>query len=249
MNLTSKDILKGATEPAFSGLYAHHSADGVYTCAGCGQALFSSDEKFDSGSGWPSFFASIPQSITLHADTSHGMQRTEVRCQTCNGHLGHYFEDGPKKSRFCINSLALEFGQVALFGAGCFWGVQDKFSRHKGVTKTYVGYSGGTKTNPTYEQVCTGKTGHIEVCQVHYTCKYEELLELFWKIHDYTQKDGQGPDIGEQYTSHIFCYTQSQQTKAHTSKPKSALTKILPASQFYRAEEYHQNYLQKRNKI
>lgn len=105
------------TEPPFSGKYVHHSENGIYYCVCCQTPLFSSDTKFDSQSGWPSFFASInPENITYHADTSHGMTRTEILCKNCDAHLGHIFEDGPQPTgqRYCVNSLALQFKKTAI---------------------------------------------------------------------------------------------------------------------------------------
>ncbi len=148
--------------------------------------------------------------------------------------------------------------QKATFGAGCFWGVEVAFRNTKGVTQTAVGYLGGTMENPTYRDVCTGRTGHAEVVEVEYDpqqVSYEELLKVFWDNHDPTQLNRQGPDIGTQYRSAIFYYTPQQQQVAQTSKEqleregsfrRPVATQVVPASEFYRAEEYHQQYLEKR---
>jgi peptide-methionine (S)-S-oxide reductase len=146
--------------------------------------------------------------------------------------------------------------EKATFGAGCFWGVEEEFSKVKGVLKTTVGYMGGTLKNPTYEDVCTDKTGHIEVCQVEYDqdiVPYEKLLGVFWKIHDPTQLNKQGPDIGTQYKSVIFYHSEKQKKEAIASKEKEQAnhnkkiaTEVIPAETFYIAEEYHQKYLQKK---
>ena len=148
--------------------------------------------------------------------------------------------------------------QKATFGAGCFWGVEAAFQKVKGVTKTTVGYMGGNTKNPTYEQVCTDKTGHAEVIQIEYDEKqvtYEELMELFWDIHDPTQLNRQGPDIGKQYRSVIFYHTDLQKKQAEVSKKenqkkfeKKIATDIIPSVEFYPAEEYHQKYLEKQGK-
>lgn len=143
----------------------------------------------------------------------------------------------------------------ATFGAGCFWGVEASFQKIKGVTSTTVGYMGGKTKNPTYEQVCTDKTGHVEVVQIIYDpfiVSYEKLLETFWSIHDPTQLNRQGLDIGTQYRSLIFYHSEEQKQLAEKSKQKQLLrhkkeitTEITPAKEFYPAEEYHQKYLEK----
>ena len=148
--------------------------------------------------------------------------------------------------------------EKATFGAGCFWGVEAALRKVQGVKTTAVGYSGGTLTNPTYEDVCTGLTGHAEVVQVNYDqaeVSYQELLDVFWEIHDPTTLNRQGPDVGTQYRSAIFFHTPKQEAAASASKENLAasgryqrliVTEITPASEFYRAEEYHQQYLEKR---
>ncbi len=148
--------------------------------------------------------------------------------------------------------------QTATFGAGCFWGVEATFQKIKGVKKTIVGYMGGKLKNPTYAQVCTDKTGHAEVIKIIYDTEqisYETLLEKFWEIHDPTQLNRQGPDIGTQYRSVIFFYNEKQKKLAEESKKqqqkkysKKIVTEITPAKEFYPAEEYHQKYLQKHGK-
>ncbi len=146
----------------------------------------------------------------------------------------------------------------AAFAAGCFWGIEEEFRNTKGVISTAVGYMGGHTENPTYEDVCSGQTGHAETVEVTYDpseVTYEELLNIFWKIHDPTTLNRQGPDIGEQYRSVIFYYDKEQEKVAKTSKEKlqgafdrDIVTEIVPADKFkfYRAEEYHQEYLKKR---
>ncbi len=151
--------------------------------------------------------------------------------------------------------------EKAMFGGGCFWGVETTFRLVKGVTSATVGYSGGSLNNPTYEDVCSGKTGHAEVVQVEYDpskVSYEELLEVFWNIHDPTILNRQGPDIGTQYRSAIFFHTPEQESVAIASKEKlqnsgrykrPIVTEITSASEFYRAEEYHQRYYEKHGLI
>ena len=148
--------------------------------------------------------------------------------------------------------------EKATFGAGCFWGVEAAFRNVKGVKTAAVGYSGGTRKNPTYEDVCAGLTGHAEVVQVSYEqaeVSYQELLDVFWEIHDPTTLNRQGPDVGTQYRSAIFFHTPKQEAAARASKEnleasgryqRPVVTEITPTSEFYRAEEYHQQYLEKR---
>lgn len=148
--------------------------------------------------------------------------------------------------------------ETATFGAGCFWGVEEAFRRIDGVADTAVGYSGGTAENPTYKDVCRGRTGHAEVVELQYDpakVSYEKLLEVFWSVHDPTQLNRQGPDVGAQYRSVIFFHTPQQKAAATESRAalessdclgKPIVTELVPASTFYRAEEYHQRYLEKR---
>jgi peptide-methionine (S)-S-oxide reductase len=145
----------------------------------------------------------------------------------------------------------------ATFAAGCFWGVEAAFREVEGVVDTAVGYTGGTKKNPSYEDVCTGKTGHAEAVQVTFdpsVVTYEHLLDVFWEIHDPTQKNRQGPDFGTQYRSVVFYHTTEQEAAARASREHlqrsgryhmTIATEIVPAQEFWRAEEYHQRYLEK----
>ncbi|HIG99800.1 MAG TPA: peptide-methionine (S)-S-oxide reductase MsrA [Thermoplasmata archaeon] len=147
--------------------------------------------------------------------------------------------------------------EKAIFGAGCFWHVEEAFRQLKGVLSTTVGYTGGSLKDPTYEDVCTDKTGHAEVVEITYDPRkitYEHLLDVFWEIHDPTTKNRQGPDIGTQYRSAIFYYSSEQRTAAEQSKKnleqsgkyrKKVMTEITQAMMFYPAEEYHQHYLEK----
>lgn len=148
--------------------------------------------------------------------------------------------------------------EKATFGAGCFWGIEEALRKIKGIEKTTVGYMGGTLKNPTYEDVCTDKTGHAEIVQIEFNPKeisYDELLEIFWNIHDPTQLNRQGPDFGTQYRSVIFYHNDRQKKIAEKSKnkliksqkfSKPIVTEITKAGEFYKAEEYHQRYLQKK---
>ncbi len=150
--------------------------------------------------------------------------------------------------------------ETATFGAGCFWGIEEAFRKLDGVIDTAVGYSGGSLPEPTYEQVCTDRTGHAEVVQVRYDparVSYDQLLDLFWSIHDPTTLNRQGPDIGSQYRSAIYVHSPEQEAAAIASRDRQAqsgrfrrpiVTEITPAAPFYRAEEYHQKYLHKRGR-
>jgi len=243
---------------------------GVYQCVGCGTDLFRYESKFESGTGWPSFFQPVSElNVRLLKDMSGGMPRTEVRCARCDAHLGHVFDDGPAPSgkRFCINAVALKLFQPAkkvslekaVFAAGCFWGVESAFREllGKGVISTRVGYSGGHVKNPDYEQVCSDKTGHAEAAEITFDpqkISYGELLAVFWSIHDPTTLNRQGPDVGSQYRSAIFFYDPEQEREAIASRrelektrkfSRPVTTEIAPIKEFYPAEEYHQQYFEK----
>jgi peptide methionine sulfoxide reductase msrA/msrB len=266
-------LRQAGTERPFTGKYNDLYEEGVYSCGACGRPLFGSKTKYDHGSGWPSFTAPLDETrLEYREDRSHGMIRTEVRCAACGSHLGHVFDDGPAPTRrhFCINSIALglkpagraeemkqEGTETAVFAAGCFWGVEDEFRRIKGVLSTRVGYTGGHTKDPTYQKVCSDTTGHAESTEVVYDPKvvtYAELLDAFFRFHDPTQVNRQGPDTGTQYRSAVFYQNERQKKAALEAIAKlnasgqydrPIATQVLPASEFYQAEDYHQKYYEK----
>ncbi len=261
------DILQNkSTQRPFTGEYDECHQAGTYLCRQCGLALFRSQAKFHSGCGWPSFEQAIAEHITHQADPDG--QRTEILCARCQGHLGHVFHgEGftTKNTRHCVNSLSLDFvadlmiedTEEAIYAAGCFWGVEYYFKKLPGVLKTEVGYTAGYSHYPTYEAICRGDTGHFEVLRIIYDPKkidYPTLTRYFFEIHDPTQTNGQGPDLGQQYLSRIFYFNQTQRQisqqliKELIEKGYPIATQILPVQIFWPAETYHQNYYEKTGK-
>jgi peptide methionine sulfoxide reductase msrA/msrB len=277
------------TEPAFRNAYWDNHKPGLYVDVVSGEPLFSSLDKFDSGTGWPSFTQPVKGTdIVEKKDSEFGMVRTEVRSKVADSHLGHVFDDGPADKgglRYCINSASLKFipveemdqagyGQylepfvkaglvkapvheTAILAGGCFWGMEEIIRKIPGVTKTQVGYSGGTTASPTYEEVCTGGTGHAEAIEVEFDSSrlsYEALLDYFFRMHDPTTLNRQHNDVGTQYRSAIFYTSDSQKQTAERVKArwdksgkfnKPITTEITAAKPFYSAEDYHQKYLVK----
>ncbi len=260
--LTSEEeqvILHKGTECPFTGKWVNNKAEGIYTCKRCDEPLYRSQDKFESHCGWPSFDDEIKGAVKRLPDADG--QRTEIVCRNCGAHLGHVFSgEGftPKQTRHCVNSISLKFVpeenknlRKVYFASGCFWGTEYFFMKAKGVKATAVGFMGGHANNPTYEQVCEKNTGHLETTEVIFDSaetSYEALVRLFFETHDFTQTNGHGPDIGPQYMSCIFYTTPEEkdiaekQIKILSDKGYRVATMLKPASMFWKAEEYHQQY-------
>lgn len=257
------------TERAFSSELCSRFEPGIYACVCCSTLLFDSAEKFDSGTGWPSFTQPIdPSAVAYNLDVSHGMQRIEAVCNTCRAHLGHVFPDGPAPSRlrYCMNAVALKKQEaapaapakaptqteLATFGGGCFWCTEAVFQQLRGVHAVVSGYCGGHVDNPTYKEVCGGQTGHAEVIQVTFDpqeISYADLVAIHLATHDPTTANRQGADVGTQYRSAIFTHSPEQAEIAQAVMEQLApafdaplTTELSPLETFYPAEAYHQNY-------
>jgi peptide methionine sulfoxide reductase msrA/msrB len=258
-------VYKG-TEAPFTGKYDNFNGKGVYVCKRCGNPLYRSEDKFDAKCGWPSFDDEIPGAIKRVPDAD-GM-RTEIECAKCGAHLGHVFKgEGftPKNTRHCVNSISLDFiasaqpvtksvalkTDTAIFAGGCFWGVDYYMKKIKGVKSVTAGYTGGHKDHPTYEEVCSGKTGHYEAVEVVFDplqTNYETVARMFFEIHDPTEWNHQGPDWGEQYRSAVFYRNEDQRLITEKlinllkEKGFKVVTEVKKASTFWKAEDYHQDY-------
>jgi len=259
-------ILNKGTEHPFTGKFEHYEKKGTYLCKRCNAPLYYSNSKFDAQCGWPSFDDEIPGAVVRKTDADGS--RTEILCANCGAHLGHVFlNEGftDKNVRHCVNSISLNFVPVvvdkkqklerAIFAAGCFWGVEHYLKKEKGVVSTTVGYIGGNTPNPTYEQVCSHTTGYAEAVEVYFNpdiVSYETLAKLFFEIHDPTQINRQGPDIGDQYRSEIFYLTLEQKEIAQKliaileQKGLKVATKLTQATEFFPGEGYHQDYYDKK---
>ena len=268
-------ILRKGTEAPFSGRYTDNKAAGTYVCRQCGAALYSSKDKFESRCGWPSFDTELPGAVRRLPDADG--RRVEIVCAACDGHLGHVFEgEGftDKNTRHCVNSLSMAFYPAgspeeaqalakrtqaasvgtAIMAGGCFWGVEDAFRRMPGVMDVVSGYTGGHVPNPSYEDVCRGDTGHAEAVRVTFdpaVVSYEQILRRFFEIHDPTQLDRQGPDVGNQYRSAVFFLDAGQEAVARKLVNRlkelgyDVVTRLEQAGPFYAAEAYHQRFAER----
>jgi peptide methionine sulfoxide reductase msrA/msrB len=257
-------IVNKGTEAPFTGKYEDFWQKGVYVCKRCGATLYLSDNKFDAHCGWPSFDDAIPGAVKRHPDPDG--QRTEIECTNCGAHLGHVFlGEGltAKNTRYCVNSISMNFisaaewakshpkTDTAIFAGGCFWGVQYYLEKTKGVISTETGYINSKTPHPTYEQVCTGKTGAAEAVRVVFNpalVSYEDVAKMFFDIHDPTELNRQGPDVGLQYRSAVFYKNDAQKATAEKLigilkiKGLDVQTKVVKADNFWLAEDHHQHY-------
>ena len=267
-------IINKGTERPFTGQYTDLTDAGLYLCKQCDAPLYRSEHKFQSHCGWPSFDDEIAGAVRREVDADG--RRTEILCANCDGHLGHVFEGErltDKNIRHCVNSISMKFvsiddlapqanaeqsqsgtqsaTQKAYFAGGCFWGVEHLMQKQAGVLKVDSGYMGGWVDNPTYRQVCSKETGHLEVVEVTYDpaeVSFETLAKLFFEIHDPTQENGQGPDIGSQYLSAIFAQNQEEVDVVNKligileAKGLKIATQIRHKDTFWKAEDYHQDY-------
>ncbi len=250
-------IIHKGTERPFSGEYYKTTARGTYSCKRCDAPLYRSSDKFESGCGWPSFDDEIPGAVKRTRDAD-GI-RTEITCANCGAHLGHVFTgEGltDKNVRHCVNSISMNFvpdmrTEKAYFAGGCFWGTEHLMRKTPGVLEISVGYMGGHTENPTYRKVCAGNTGHAETVEVVYDpskTDYETLARLFFEIHDPTQVNRQGPDVGDQYRSAVFYVDDHQKQVAGIligllkDKGYKVATEVAKAGTFWKAEDYHQDY-------
>lgn len=260
------------TERPFTGELLLNKQKGIYKCAACGNNLFTDEMKFDSHTGWPSFDREIAGGkITTIDESSLGTKIIEINCAKCGGHLGHIFDDGPTATgkRYCVNSVSLSFepeskikkeviskptSDTITLGGGCFWCIEAVYEKLDGVKSVVSGYAGGKTVNPSYYQTSSGETGHAEVTQIVFDpnkTSVEEILKVFFTVHDPTTLNRQGADSGTQYRSIIF-YQNGEQKKIANEiinalnkarvYDNPIVTQVKPLVAFYKAEDSHQDY-------
>jgi len=259
-------LINKGTERPFTGKYTNEKSRGIYTCKLCDTPLYDSSDKFDSHCGWPSFDDAIPGAVKRVPDADG--RRVEIICAKCGGHLGHVFEgEGytPKNTRHCVNSISLKLTKntdmnhenyaKAYFAGGCFWGVEYYLEKLDGVKEVISGFMGGHVKNPSYYEVVRSNTGHLETVEVIYDkskISYEKIARTFFEIHDPTQTNGQGPDIGEQYLSAVFVNNDNERNTIKKligeleANGYRVATKVYDKKEFYAADEGHQNYYNKK---
>lgn len=262
-------LIHKGTEAPYTGKYTDEKSNGTYTCKICDTPLYKSGDKFNSNCGWPSFDDAIDGAVKRVPDADG--RRVEIVCATCGGHLGHVFEgEGftPKNTRHCVNSISIKLDATpdvkdetmsyAYFAGGCFWGVEYYLEKLDGVKKVHSGFMGGHVKNPGYYEVVAGHTGHLEAVEVIYDkskISYEQIAKTFFEIHDPTQTNGQGPDIGSQYLSAVFVNNDDEKNTIRKliaqleTNGFSVATKILEKQEFYKADEGHQNYYNKKGTL
>lgn len=261
-------IVNKGTEAPFTGRFEKFDQAGTYTCRRCGIALYRSENKFDAGCGWPSFDDEVPGAVKRLTDPDG--KRIEIECARCGAHLGHVFTGErltPRNTRHCVNSISMAFIPLAettnhferaIFAGGCFWGVEYYLQQAAGVIRTTVGYIGGKTEKPTYEEVCSHTSGHAEGVEVIYDpaqTSFEKLARLFFEVHDPTQLDRQGPDVGDQYRSEIFTLNDNQKRTAEKliselrAKGWNVVTRVEPATRFWPGEDYHRDYYRRHAKL
>lgn len=259
-------LINKGTERPFTGKYTNEKSRGVYTCKICDAPLYDSGDKFDSSCGWPSFDDTIEGAVKRVPDADG--RRVEIVCANCGAHLGHVFEGEGftnKNTRHCVNSISLKLTKkpsiierklsTAYFAGGCFWGVEYYLEKLDGVKKVISGFMGGHVKNPSYYEVVRSNTGHLEAVEVIYDSSkisYKQIAKTFFEIHDPTQTNGQGPDIGEQYLSAVFVNDDKEKNTVREligqleANGYRVATKILEKKEFYEADEDHQNYYNKK---
>lgn len=259
-------LINKGTERPFSGKYTSEKSNGIYVCKLCEAPLYDSSDKFESHCGWPSFDDTIPGAVKRVPDADG--RRVEIVCANCGGHLGHVFEgEGmtAKNTRHCVNSISLKLTKkpnikddklsYAYFAGGCFWGVEYYLRQLEGVKDVWSGFMGGHVKNPSYYEVVRADTGHLETVEVIYDSSkisFKQLARTFFEIHDPTQSDGQGPDIGKQYLSAVFVNNENEKNTVREliaqleAKGYRVATKIFDKQEFYKADEDHQKYYTKK---